>query len=128
MRNQLVKKQHHTQIFATLLLREVKELRENEKLLLSSLSKIEAKLKKRKGAEEGTEDVKTGSQSSGREPPSPAVGIVAEPVATVFGAWGACGDSSSSEEHIRSPHGSANSVVGRRFLIKVEAAKDPPSG
>lgn len=40
----LLKKEHQTQMFAILLLREVEELCDNEKFLLSSISIVEADL------------------------------------------------------------------------------------
>lgn len=124
LRGKLFKKGHQQQMFSMLLLREFKELRENEKFLLASISRIEVKFSKRNENYQNGE----GDNSASKSLRSPIVGVVGEPAASVFGACGTCIDDANSEDSNppSPPKQSANSVVGRRFLIKVEVAEKIP--
>lgn len=125
----IMNKEHNKQMFSVLLLRELKELQEKESILTSSLSKLEAQLANRNTDSTRREVVETGSETHTAEHGSPTVGMVAEPLASLFGACGTCGHYPTIQDNDpQSPqHESADPIVGRKFVIKVEAAEQPPA-
>lgn len=121
-------KDHNQQMVAMLMIREVKELHENETLLPKTLSRLESQLSKRKEDDTDRDVVETGSHTHTGEHSSRMVGTVVEPVASVLGACGNCGKYPGSEDDNPQSlqHDSASTIVGRKFVTKVEAAEQHP--
>lgn len=98
----LSKREHLQQNYAMLMLREIRELRENETALLSSLRRIESELSRR-----NCRDVPPVKSDYNISVPTAPETVVAEPVASLVGVSG-----STDSENIKSDDGTVRSAPG----------------